>query len=582
MAEEKTTAHDPWHDASIKLNEMAAKYATMLTGQSFYSAFSRASISMMNQPQIQNRRIKGISSLPCDYTKEDIGEFTRKPYESETPLRQTSEVLKWTNYPYFKLNKTYQDIGTYHFYAKPLYIDEAKAKSDDFKRDAVLIDKLNRTFDPSSMAHEATGKALSLGKAVFYPRYKVDKIHNKVLYAFWQQLPADWCTIIGKNNISGYTISFNMMYFLQQGTDISSFGDGEDNLFAPFIDDFESMFIEPKSRSYSPSVKYNSAVRIDCKGQKINFYPEKFNADGAGNPKMFMQDGRWAYWVSLPVEKVWVYEIDDTTPAAASPFSGMFITYSQQADYEAAQLSLLLNPLIKIFTGEVDTFNDSASTEKDVLKVSQGLQMYYTALFNQLMESNNTGGTAIFAAPYKNIKSHDFAESANANDISSEFSKYAGGKAGMNALIPVTDDIKASQVEASKAIEARFATVCVYSQFSKMMNYIYSSLNLRTTFQFVMFGDIFHDDKTRENAQKSLDKGDISAYFTLCALDGQSWLEKMSMMNVIGSSGITERLQVPPTAYTQTGDSDINGRPKSEDTSDSKEKSIDMGVVDAE
>lgn len=554
-----------------------------ISGTSFASAFSRASSSMMNQPQIQNRRIKGISSLPCDYTKEEIGEFTRHPYESEKPLRQTAEILKWTDYPFFKINKTYQDIGTYRYYAAPLYADGETARSDEFLREATLIDKLNKTFDPSTMAHEATGKALTMGKVAYYTRYKVDKAHNKVNYAFWQQLPVDWCTVIGHNNISGYTISFNMMYFLQPGTDVTSFGEGDENLFAPYLDDFERLFIPPTKGNRIPQAKYSSdaSTTIECKKHRINFYPDNYNPYGAGNPKMFMQDGRWNYWVSLPVDKVWVFEIDDTTPAMASPFAGLFITYAQQADYEAAQLSLLLNPLIKIFTGEVDTFDDPTNTEKDVLKISQGLQKYYEFCFNDLMSRNNTGGTAMFAAPYKNIRSHDFPESANANDTASSFNKYAGSKAGLNALIPVVDDIKAAQVEASKAIEARYATACIYPQFERMMNYIYSTLNLKNEFGFRMFGDIFHDEDYRDNALKALDKGDTSAYFILCALDETSWTEKLSMINVINESGLTDKLRVPPTAYTQTGDNE-GGRPKSEDMSDSKEKAIDMGVVNAD
>lgn len=573
------TVKDPWKEAISRLNNMTAQYATMITADSFYSAFSRASLGMMNQPQIQNRRIKGISSLPADYTKEDIGEFARSPYLNETPLRQTSEALKWTNYPYFKINKTYQDIGTYRYYAKPLDMTAENAKDPAFAREATLIDKFNREFNPSKKAHEATGKALSMGKVAYFPRYKIDKAHNKVLYAFWQQLPEDWITLIGYNNISGYTVSFNMMYFLQPGTDVRSFGEGDENLFAPFLDDFNRLFVSP-SKGSDPNIKY-----LDCKNGKIPLYYNNYDpavySQLNGSPKLFQQNGKWAYWVSLPVDKVWVFEIDDTTPAMASPLTGLFITYAQQADYEAAQLSLLLNPLIKIFTGEIDLFDDPTNTEKDILKISPGLQEYYTARFNQEMARNNTGGAAVFAAPYKNIKSHDYSESANANEISSSFNKYAGSKAGLNALIPVTDDIKAAQVKSSQAIEARFATACIYNQFERMMRQLYRDFKLRYDFDFVMFGDIFFEEDMRNNAKSAIDKGDLSAYFILCALDGQSWLEKISMMNAIRESGLTELLQVPPTAYTQSGgEENTGGRPKTEDISESKEKAIDMGVVE--
>ena len=90
-----------------------------------------------------------------------------------------------------------------------------------------------------------------------------------------------------------------------------------------------------------------------------------------------------------------------------------------------------------------------------------------------------------------------------------------------------------------------------------------------------MFGTIFTDEDIREQARKDLDKGDISAFFILSALDGHSWLEKVSMIKTISASGIMELLQVPQTAYTQSGKE--NGRPETDTMSDSKEHSEDAG-----
>nr|DAU13399.1 MAG TPA: portal protein [Caudoviricetes sp.] len=572
---EKKQSTSAWGGLLAKFNKLAQTYANYLPTDGIFSAFMRAGYGTANFAPIQNSRVKAISSLPADYTKEEIGDMLRIPYESEKPLRQTSEVLRWTAYPYFKVTKTYQDISTYRYYFKPKYIARETAEKEDFKREAVLLDKLNKVLKPEVIAHKITGQAINEGKIFYHLRVDVDKAHNKVNYAFIQQLPSDWCQIIGFNNISGYTVSFNLMYFMQIGTDYRQFGD----LFEPYMNDFLGIFEETPSRV--PNKKF---VYASDDGKQ--FYPNisKVNKNAYGNPKAFMQDGICMYYVSLPIDKVWTFEIDDTTTAVAPSLSGLMLTYSQQSDYEAAQLSLLLNPLIKIFTGEIPYRDDVGASPDDPYKLSPGGRIYFETLFAQLMAANNTGGTALYSAPFENIKSHDFAESANANEISESFNRYGMEKAGLAGLIPVTDDVKASQVDASMKIESRFTTATIYPQFERMMESLYDQLNLKYEWSFKMFGTIFTEKDIREHAQKSLDIGDISALFTLSALDGQSWVDKSAMLYAIKGLKLLDEYQVPQTAYTQskstqqTTQKETAGRPKSEDISDSKEKSVDAGL----
>lgn len=552
-----------------KMNAIVQNYGGAFTADSIYAAFTRAGKYWANEPTIQNARVKAISSLPADFTKEDIGEFLRNPYGNEQPLRQTSETLKWTTYPYFKIIKTYQDIPTYRYYTKPLYLKGEEAKTDEFWREAVLLDKLNKELRPDAQAHKIAGEALAQGKVFYHCRVKADKSHNRVDYAFLEALPIDWCTIIGRNNVSGWTVSFNLMYFVQAGTDMRQYGD----LFEPYITDFEGMFIEPKETKRGSKAVYAS---IKGKNGTYNFYPDNLRQNANGSPRVFKQDGRWFYYVSLPVDKVWTFEIDDATPNVASPLSGLLMTYSQQADYEAAQLSLLLNPLIKIFTGEIPYFNDTGSTAEDGYRLSIGGRAMFQAYFNDLMRQNNTSGTAFFSAPVQNIKSHDYPESANANKVASSFNEYSTEKSGLAAIIPISDP-KAGQANLSAKLEARY-TECIYRQFERMVKVIYEGLNLRYEWDFRFFGTIYTDEETRKSANADIANGDVSAMFILAALDGQSWLDKLSMIRAIKGSGILDLLTPPATSYTagKLGQ-DKGGRPKNEGITEGNEKSADSG-----
>lgn len=557
-----------WGDIISRYNEIANRFQ-YVSSAGIASAFGNAANSIANNPTIQNSRIKAIATLPVDYTKEEIGAFLQDAYGHERELRATASTIKNTIYPFNKIIKTYQDIGTYRYYAQPTYLADISDK--DFIRECKIIDKFNRAIGIKSAAHKITGQCMAHGKVFYIARYAVDKAHNNVEYAFLQQLPQDYCRIVGFNNISGYTISFDLMYFMKPGTDYRQYGD----LFTRYMDDFAGAF-DDKTKKYIYASRKSVAP-------KYKFDPRSVKANAIGSPSIYMQNGRWMYYVTLPIDKVWTFDIDDTSPAVISPLSGMFLTYAQQADYEAAQLSLIIQPLAMIFTGEIPYSNDSPSKEDDGYRLSLGGRELFQTYWDALMSVNNTGGVALYSAPLANIKSHSFSESANANGISKSFNEYAGSKAGLNALIPTTDDIKASQVDASKSIESEYATKTIYQQIDRMMTHIYGTLNFRNEWIFHMFGTIFGEKEIRDNAMKMLAIGDISAWFKLAALDDQSFTEKITMIQAIKKSNIMDMLDIPRTAYTQSGNNDnVGGRPKNEKITDSTEHSEDAGVIKGE
>lgn len=563
-----------WREVTSKLSGLAKNYADILPSDSIFSAFSRAGRWMMNQPQVQNQRVKSVSTLPINYTKDEIGEFLRDPYRNEKPLRQTSEILRYTAYPFYKIIKTYQDMPSYKHYFRPLHLEGEEAKTKDFMREAILVDKFNKVLSPKLTAHKIVGQAMTEGKVFYFPRYRLDKAHNQVDYAMLQQLPQDWCQIIGYNNISGYTVSFDMMYFMQEGTSVYAFGD----LFEPYLEDFNRMFDEPeRNKIGSKKVVYASCPTVQCGKQKINFHPERVNRNGEGNPDVFEQDGRWMYNVSLPIDRVWTFSVDDTSPAVVSPLSGLMLTYSQQVNYEDAQLSIVLNPLVMFLTGEMDFF-DNNTTKEDDYRLSLGGRELFEMFFYNMLSQNNTSGVGWYTAPVKNIKSHTFPESANSNEISQSFSEYASGKSGLSALVPVnSNDVKAGQVASSQTLESKYVQT-VLNQYERMMTYIYGTFNLKHQFEFHFIGNIFNEKELIEHFEKAISRGDMSAYFPLAALDGQSWVDKISDIRVMKELGVNDLLEVPPNANTQSDKS--AGRPKTEGTSEAKEKAIDAGNLE--
>lgn len=523
--------------------------------------------SYVPDPNVQNRRVKGISSLPNAYGKNDIVGFLKNPDNSERPLRQVSNILEYTAYPYFKLRKTYQDLLTYRYYSYPCYIDESEAKEKEFLREWRLIDKINASIRPSDTAHEIAGHCLRDGKAFYILRHDVDKAHNAVNYAFLQQLPQDWTKIVGFNNVSKYSIAFNMMYFLQPGATWTQFGD----LFRPYVESFKNVLSPATPKRGSKGVVYASAdgYRLD----RGRIAAMKANATGEEEYRIEYENGQWLFWVNLPADAVWTFECDDVSRNVISPLIGLALSMSQIAQYEDVQMELVQNPLVACVLGEMEYRDDTAYAAEDAYKLSPSGRMFFENLWYQMLRANNTSGIGIYSAPLKNLHLEQLAEAPSATEVSSKGYAYAMMKSG-NGILPMDTEPRAGSVQISAKIESQFARG-IYGAFERMMNYLYGALNLRFDWRFRMFGDIFTEESELESCRKGLTLGLLSETLKYNALMGHSMLEDLSMSNAVIGMGIMDKRVPLSTSYTMSG----NGNPPSDKAAKTKTvpKEIDTG-----
>lgn len=562
--------------------KLSAEYGD-LPASAIQSAFYRAmpfSAMYTDNPFIQNRRVKGVSSLPIEHGKDEIAAMLQKPDESEIPLRQVSSILEYTAYPMLKIRTVYQDLLTYHHYVYPEYLEEADAKTKEFQREWRLMCKLAKEMQVKRNARMIVGQCVRDGKVFYYPRVDVDKGHNVIKSAMMQQLPQDWVKIVGFNNVSKYTVAFNMFYFLQPGTTVYQFGD----LFEPFMDDFLGMFDErprvtPKGVIYASkgSVSTRRMLEMQTRAQEM-----------AGTPEVYQQNGRWFYWVYLPVDKVWAFEIDDVKPNVVSPLTGLFLSMAQLAQYEQVQLEIVQNPLVSILLGQMETYDAVSPTEADPIKVSPTGRQYFESLFYSMLAATNTGGIGIFPAPFKDMKLSSLPESPNANSISAAGYEYAMEKSGMSALIPTTSDARAGVAQISLKIESRYAQH-IYGQFGRMMDVLMEKLNPRWEWRFTMFGDIATDETMQKEMRDGMTLGILPSAMKYAALNDMSLLDDMSISNaVIGLGLLDKRLPLISSFSAKQGDGTLppygehpeGGRPKNEGdiTTGGNEQDVDDGA----
>lgn len=556
-----------------KLRTMAAENQGMpMSAISTAFAGINAGRYGMANPYIQNRRVKQISSLPVNFTKDKVGEMLTAPYDSEQPLRQVSHILEYTAYPLFHIRKTYQNLLTYHSYVMPRMVSGEDTKKDDFLREWKLTEKLREEFKPKENAHQIVGQVGVEGKVFYYPRYSVDKSHNKVNYAFMQQLPSDWTKITGYNNVSKYTVAFNMMYFLQPGCVPEQFGE----LFLPYLYDFGSVVQKPEGTG--TSVVFAQKTRIDMqKFQRIQAM-----GDMPGTPDVYYQNGRWYYWVYLPVDSVFPFEADDVSRTAISPFAGLFLNMIQLAQMEQIQLELIQNPLVSLLHGEIPYRDDKAASSEDQYKLSNAGRLLFEAIWYDMLQANNTSGIGLYLAPAENMKLESLSEAPSAMDIVKQGYSDTMSQAGMGAIIPLGDDPKAGTAQISLQIESKFMQT-VYRDFERMMNAIIKKLNLKYDWKFVMFGDIAEDEKTLERCMKGMEHGILPDTILYNALLDRSMLDDLCLSDAVCNSGILDKRLPLVTAYNMKQDSSglppqSPGRPNGDGnvTADGSETMIDQ------
>lgn len=564
------------------LKTMGEKYSDLPMGR-IIDAFSSTvmDVTVMGNPYIQNRRVKNISSFPVDYEYNEVAEMVQNPSDNERPLREVSHVLESTAAPYFKIRKTYQSIMTYHWYNSPADVEEGADKTALW-REMRLVDKFAEAMAVKQNAHMIVGQCIQEGKVFYVPRYRVDKSHNKVDYAYLQQLPQDWTKIVGFNNISKYTVAFDMMYFMEPGADYRQFGE----LFLPYLDVFVQVAPNlPKMRD--KKFVYASGY------EKFNDIRKNANGMIPGSPDVYYQGGRWFYWVTLPIDRVWTFEADDVNRNVVPPFTGLFLAMANIAKYEQVQLSLVQNPLVSLVLGEIPYRDNTNATTEDSYKLSPSGRRLFEALWYQMLNANNTSGVGLYTGPFDNLHLEQLAEAPSATEISSKGYSYAMQKSGIG-IIPSTDDPRAGTVQVALQIECRFAEA-IYHQFERMMTYLYSTLGTKWEWKFTMFGSLATDKDDEKFYKDGMTLGLLPATIRYLALHDMRLSDDMAMSRLVKDSGLLDLRQPLMSTYNSrqynhggSGNQsqkailpDAGGRPRSEEiTSEGNEQDVDSPAAE--
>lgn len=487
-AENKITLND----VQNRWNQVFANYANS-DFKTIASNWSGA-WSQLNNPFLQNARIKQINSPAKKLDQDAVQQALSSPENSETQLMQLSMWLYYTNYVYNLLIKLNRDTPKFNWYYLPQYVSEADYKKEEFKKEAEIVDKAIKAFEPNLTWKTVTTQVSVEGKSSYLTRLSYDK--KGVDFWSLQKLNTDMIKMTGFGSRQKFIASFNMMIFLQPAYDVSQ--------YPKFIRDTWDAMLE------------GGIVITDKKGVKrVN--------PRANLPQGGILESRgdsYFYWVELPQDLCYTFYVDGAHPNMFPDFIGLFNDLNELDDYRWLQANLLSKGVTSVLTAQVPLVKDPQPS-KDSTAISADTVLGFQDLFNSTVSSNIMG----FFAPLTNFELHTLDNQPESMDIIYDRTRDLIATSGNSALMSITDKPSIASVKAAQLIqESRMDYMT--RQYESYMNYIINNtLSLKYKWKIYLWGGIFSNNEETKQLKEMVFSGVEGMFPKLLSAMGMSVLD---------------------------------------------------------
>ena len=486
-------------------------------------------------PFLQNQRIKNLYTQAKAYGKADISEFLANPGNNERPLRSLSWANSSSQQIYYNILRRSCDIPLYNWYVIPdLMESDSDYNGEVFQNEDKLVQEWLETFDVQNTFKTIALEVKREGKSSYLLRNKISGAGKSktVDFCTLQKMPTDWIKITGKGSL-GYTISFNMMYFLNIANSPSFFGE----------------FIEA---AWNDMI-YNGIVTLPEGSQKYEFHPEeviKVNEDKTIKEYTFSYEGttvkpiiesitegigrgrnqRYMFWLQMPYDICYTFGSDNSHPWMAPDTMGLMLKMQELTDY--CQLAGLIasTPLTAVLTGEIEPIaNPRAGKNESIFtpEVIQGMQDKFNAITSTNVEA--------FLWPAKNIKLQQLSADVNSSDIISTATSNFLESAGEGGLTIATEKPNVAQITAAKLLAASqqdYVTI----QFQKVMNFILQhKIGLKLRWKIKIWGNIFTIENEKKDLKEIVANGNIALLPKLMSAEGISIRDTKALTSYVKS-----------------------------------------------
>lgn len=419
-------------------------------------------VNFLNNPFLQNNRVKQINSPVKKLTKDEMQNAVDNPEYHETTLRSVSMGLYYTNYIYQNLIQLNRNTPKYNYYATPLYTDGPNFNKEDLRKDSKKVDKILKSFNPQLIFKTIATQVNAQGKCSYLVRTSYNK--NDVDFLLLQKLNSEMVKITGFGSKQQFVASFNMGIFLEPAYDVSQ--------YPQFIRD-----------TWEEMIKQEIVVE-DKKTRRKKVNPK------AKIPRGHMlegkNDGSYMYWVKLPQDLCYTFYSDGAHPNAFPDTIGLFADLNDLADYRWLQGNLLSKGVNSVLTAEVPIVKDPKAGS-DATVISPDTILGYQDFFAQNISAN----IFPFFAPFEKFELHTLENQPESMDIIYSRIRDLIATSGNSALLPITDKPSIASVKAAQSLQASKNDYLTRQFQSFLNNVINENFDLKYTWNVTLWGDVF-------------------------------------------------------------------------------------------
>lgn len=508
-------------DKKIVLTDIQQKWREILhtysdRGLSMTQISSALSNAMLNNPFLQNQRLRRISSNASAKSKTDLQKALQSPQGNEQLFREESLFLSFTNYVYHSLLNLYRDIPLYNYYYTPKYVAKKDMQGDNFKKESKKVDKILKAFKVKQTFKKINKATQVEGKTTWLLRRSMQN-NGDIDFFVLQKLDSDMVKLTSIGSDQNFICSFNFMIFLNPMYSLD---------FYPPI--FKEIFQE---------LLDNGVIIEDSKGN-LRFSPQALAL--AQNEGKLTYDGtfensnnNYLYWVQLPQTLAWTFSQDESHVNAFPDTIGLFMDLSELDGYRWIQSSILSNVVSSILTAEVPYIKDAqAGSDASVFSPDSIIG------FENLFKQNVSNMVLPFFAPFENYKLFTIEnQPENLNIIYSRLRDLVA-TSGTSSLLGITEKPTVAMTVAAKQLAAAH---CDYltRQFENFLNYaVNNEFNLKYDWKITLWGDIYHWRDDLKIAKELLSGGVKSVLPKILSAEDMSLEDCICTSDYIDSLGI--------------------------------------------
>lgn len=431
-----------------------------LTYADYLSAFGT---SFINNPFIQNERIKKINAPIIGSKKTTINKALEKPMENEMLLRSESQALYFQSYVYNNLIKINREVPMCFNYVTPCDIDINICKQDDWKKEWKFVNRFIEKFDLRRICKDIAIDVALEGKKSYVYRSSYDKKKGIVNFALLQKLPTQWVKYTSIGSSSPLITSFDFMMFLQAGESV--------DFYPPFFKEVWDELLE-------------KGIIYQDEKEQLKFNPSNVHL---ANYTLEFAKNSYMYWVELPQDLVFEFGADNSNVLQIPDYVGLFTDFRGLDDYKWLQNQLLSKSINSVLVGTVPMINNSQKAGQDETALSMDTIIGFSDMFTNAVSNN----IMPFFAPFEDYKLLSLPLPPDAKEIVNTSLKNTINSTGIGALISTTDKPSIISVKTAQQLAEAKAEYLNLQIQTCINNIIERQLDLKYRFKVTIWGGKF-------------------------------------------------------------------------------------------